>query len=161
MMPVQVYLLLGSNQGDSLQILLQAQQHISRELGPIITASSCYKSAAWGKTDQPDFYNQVLHVETRLSPQQALSTLQTIERELGRIRVTKWGPRLIDIDILLWGDLILKTDHLIIPHPGIASRRFTLMPLAEIAPELIHPVTQKSIRKMLEECPDHLAVTRL
>jgi len=122
--------------------------------------SSLYETAAWGLEDQPDFLNQVLLVETAQKPRELLETLLDIEQELGRIRQQKNGPRTIDLDILLYNDDVIHEPGLQIPHPRMASRRFVLAPLAEIAGELIHPITSKTIRQMLDECTDPLPVNK-
>jgi 2-amino-4-hydroxy-6-hydroxymethyldihydropteridine diphosphokinase len=158
---IEAYLLLGSNLGNRTKHLALARQEISREVGPIITQSSIYKTAAWGKTDQPDFYNQVVVVSTSLIPSQALKSVQKIEHSFGRNRAEKWGARTLDIDILFWEDHILQEEDLIIPHPEIGKRRFTLIPLAEIAPSLVHPVLNMSIGDMLLVCPDNLPVEKI
>jgi len=156
-----VYLLMGSNLGDRERHLQSASREIGRLLGPIITTSSVYKTAAWGNTDQPDFYNQVVILTTERSPTEALQVIQQIERQSGRERKEKWGSRTIDIDILFWGNQIISTPELIIPHPGIPQRRFTLIPLLEIAPDFIHPVLNKSIHELLQDCTDRLSVEKV
>lgn len=156
-----VYILLGTNLGDRLANLIQAKQHISSLIGAIITQSSIYKTSAWGNTDQPDFYNQVIEVDTSLNPEHALDIILGIEHTMGRVRDKKWGPRIIDIDILLWENEILKTSSLTIPHAGLPERKFTLMPLAEVAPDYIHPELLKSISQLLEACTDPLPVEKI
>lgn len=156
-----VYFLLGSNLGDRRENLIRARQEISRSIGPVITTSSIYKTAAWGKTDQPDFYNQIIVVETDFHPLQALAHVQKIEKDMGRDRIEKWGARLIDIDLLFWGDKIINNTSLTIPHPGIPFRRFTLVPLNEINKRLIHPVMQITVAELLEACRDDLSVEKL
>jgi 2-amino-4-hydroxy-6-hydroxymethyldihydropteridine diphosphokinase len=155
-----IFLLLGSNQGQAEENLLKARQLLTERVGNIIRASSVYFTAAWGNTDQPDFFNQVLEISTKFPPEMLLEHVLEIEKDLGRVRKEKWGPRIIDIDILLYHDRIINTPSLSIPHPGIADRRFTLVPLDEIASELIHPVLHKSTRKLLEECKDQSAVKK-
>jgi 2-amino-4-hydroxy-6-hydroxymethyldihydropteridine diphosphokinase len=157
----KTFLLLGTNQGERVLNLEEAKTKISRELGPIITASSIYKTAAWGLVNQPDFYNQVIVVNTVCDPVKTLSILQGIEKQLGRVRVEKWGPRIIDIDILFFNDAILDSPTLKIPHPEIQNRMFTLKPLVEVAENLIHPVFNKSLRQLLEDCIDQLAVEKI
>ena len=153
-----VYLLLGGNLGDRILYLQQARESIDRRVGSITRTSNVYETAAWGKTDQPTFLNQVLEVHTTLSPEEVLQSINAIEHELGRIRQEHWGARVIDIDILFYDDLVQQTQRLTIPHPQLHLRRFTLMPLAEIAPDQVHPVLGKSITQLLESCPDELEV---
>lgn len=156
-----IYILLGSNLGDRKSHLNYARLEISRLAGNIITASSIYKTAAWGKTDQPPFFNQVIEIQSDLSPQELLSTILEIEKKAGRIRDEKWGARILDIDILFFGNVILSTKNLTIPHSQIAARRFTLLPLAEIAEGFIHPQTTQTIKQMLAACSDTLAVEKI
>lgn len=160
-MSVPIYLLLGSNLGDRLENITRARQEISRHVGPIITTSSLYKTAAWGKTEQPDFYNQVLELTTILSPYALLNKILEIEKHVGRVRNERWGPRIMDIDILFYGDMIVSTEYLTIPHPEIQNRKFTLLPLAEIARNLIHPKIKKTIQEILLESDDTLPVEKL
>ena len=140
--------------------LAAARAMIHRRCGSVLEHSSLYETAAWGLEDQPDFLNQVLLVETHLQARALLAELLEIEQQLGRIRQQKNGPRTIDLDILLYNDEVIHEPGLQIPHPRMASRRFVLAPLAEIAGELIHPVFAKSIRQMLAECPDTLPVNK-
>lgn len=156
-----IFILLGSNVGDCQANLLHARQEISRAIGEIITASAVYKTAPWGNTHQPDFYNQVIGIHSTLTPDNVLEGIQEIEKRLGRTREVKWGPRIIDIDILLWGARTMKTPHLTIPHPELPNRRFTLLPLTEIAPHFIHPLEHKTMLALLEACPDLLYVERI
>lgn len=156
-----VFLLLGSNQGNSVGNLAIAREMIGHQAGKILVESSVYKSAAWGKLEQPDFYNQVLEITSALPAETLLEKLLDIELQMGRIRIEKWGPRLIDIDLLFYGDEIWNTVALHLPHPGIPDRKFTLLPLAEIAPGFVHPVLKKTIAILLEECRDPLMVEKL
>jgi 2-amino-4-hydroxy-6-hydroxymethyldihydropteridine diphosphokinase len=156
-----VYLLTGSNIGNSLGYLQQARSGIVSKVGEVVTASSIYKTEPWGKKDQQDFLNQVLEVKTNLSPQDVLHTILAIELEMGRNRIEKWGPRVIDIDLLFYGNLVLNTQRLTIPHPLLHERRFTLLPLAEIAPTFNHPVFNQPINELLRDCPDTSTVDRL
>jgi 2-amino-4-hydroxy-6-hydroxymethyldihydropteridine diphosphokinase len=156
-----IFLLLGSNEGDCLFNLMLARQFISNSAGKIITCSSLYRTAPWGKNDQPEFYNQVVEIESDQTPLQLLDAVLSIEHRLGRKRHEKWGPRIIDIDILFMGSQIITLPELQLPHPGIADRKFTLAPLAEIAEDFIHPVLNKKIKTILMECTDPLPVHRL
>lgn len=153
-----VYLLLGGNLGNRTAYLQQARESIAAQVGSITNSSKLYETAAWGKTDQPAFLNQVLEVQTELTPEQVLQRINLIEHELGRVRQEHWGARVIDIDILFYDSLVLQSQRLTIPHPQLHLRRFTLMPLAELAPHLAHPVLKKSIAELLLECPDKLEV---
>ena len=150
-------MLLGSNLGDRKENLLHAQNSI-RRLGAILATSSLYQTQAWGNTHQPDFLNQVIQISYEKSPQQLLAEVLGLENEMGRQRTEKWGSRIIDIDILFFGQITLAETNLIIPHPEIAKRRFTLLPLVEIASDFIHPLLGKNCKKMLEECADNSVV---
>lgn len=157
----EAFLLTGGNLGNRMDNLQKAIQLIKQHCGPIVLHSSVYETAPWGFTDQPPFLNQALRIETELSPNALLKSLLTIESVLGRKREIKLGPRIIDIDILLFNDLILTSDKLTVPHPAMSKRRFVLMPLAEIASQKIHPVFKKSIQQLLEECEDELSVYKI
>jgi 2-amino-4-hydroxy-6-hydroxymethyldihydropteridine diphosphokinase len=160
-MSTPIYILLGSNLGNRQENLDRARQEISRYIGRIVTTSSVYKTAAWGNTNQPDFYNQVIEIQSLSDPGKLLLDTQFIEQSMGRIREEKWGPRIIDIDILFYGDSILTSEALTIPHPEISNRKFTLLPLAEIAPDFIHPHFKKSVLQMLASCNDDLPVAKV
>ena len=143
-----VYLSLGSNLGDR-EANLEA---VFRELPPQITvmaSSSIYQTEPWGFQDQPDFFNQVIQTETVLSPRELLSYLKKIEKKIGRKPSFLYGPRLMDIDILLYGDQVVHEEELIIPHEKMFERAFVLVPLAEIAPELMHPECDMTISDLL------------
>lgn len=156
-----VFLLLGSNLGDRLVNLLEARQRISRQLGKIVTASEIYQTAAWGDENQPDFYNQALEIEPLRGAHETLLLLLEIEKKMGRVRNERWGSRIIDIDILLWGNDRIELPDLIIPHPHLQERKFVLVPLAEIAPQTLHPILRKNIEQLLIECTDTLSVSRV
>jgi 2-amino-4-hydroxy-6-hydroxymethyldihydropteridine diphosphokinase len=156
-----IYILLGTNVGDRSANLLKAKHLISRSLGSIVTESSVYKTSAWGNTNQPEFYNLVIELATTLTPHQVLTSLLSIEEEMGRVRNEKWGPRIIDLDILFWQDLVINDSNLIVPHPGIPNRKFTLMPLAELIPNYIHPEYKRTIAQMLQACSDALPVEKI
>lgn len=160
-MNTAVFLLLGTNVGDRNKNLAHALHAIDPAVGLIKKTSSVYETAAWGKTEQPPFYNQAIEIETSLPSQKLLDELLTIEQIMGRRRNEKWGERIIDIDILFFGDEIIETGELVIPHPELPNRRFALVPLNEIAPGLIHPKLKKKINALLAVCPDPLDVVKL
>ncbi|MGB3587007.1 MAG: 2-amino-4-hydroxy-6-hydroxymethyldihydropteridine diphosphokinase [Tunicatimonas sp.] len=153
-----IYLLLGSNLGDRSHNLCLAREHIEQQAGGIVRHSSIYETEAWGVLDQPLFYNQVLQIETQLGHEALLNTLLFIEKKIGKIKVGKWRERLIDIDLLYYGNRIVRTFTLTLPHPEIQNRRFTLAPLVELTPNELHPVLHQSHRKLLEITPDKLEV---
>jgi len=155
------FLLLGGNLGDRKSNLEKAALLIEKKIGIITAKSAVYETKPWGKTNQPDFFNQVVVLETEQNPELILKSALTIEQEMGRVRIEKWGARLIDIDLLYVGHQILNSKNLILPHPGIAERRFVLEPLAELAPDFIHPALRKSHHQLLTECKDPLTVNRI
>ena len=157
-----IYLLLGGNVGNRIENLNNALLLIRKLVGKQIKQSSIYVTAAWGNKNQPDFYNQAVCIETRLSASTLLVTLLKIEEKLGRKRDTqKWQERTIDIDILFFNDEIINEQNLKIPHPFLHDRKFVLVPLAEIAAELKHPILNKSISELLENCTDNLNVKKI
>lgn len=157
----KAYLMIGGNLGDRKENLQQAIILIRKSCGPLIKISSLYETAAWGLVDQPSFLNQALEISTSLSAIELLSSILSIEKDMGRTRTEKLGPRLIDIDILFFNDEVHDLPHLKIPHPELQNRRFVLTPLAEITPQLQHPVLKKNIAQLLEECPDNLEVIKV
>lgn len=153
-----IFLLLGTNLGDKAQNLTTAIELIGKYVGTIRRQSSVYQTAAWGKTDQPAFFNQALEVETLLAPIALLQATQLIETKMGRQRKERWGERVIDIDILLFEDIRVGTPALDIPHPELINRRFALVPLNEIAGSHVHPVYGQTISTLLHQCQDKLPV---
>ena len=152
----QTFLSIGSNLGDRFENLRQAQSYIASEIGHIARASSVYVTQAWGVRDQPDFLNQALEVKTELTPEKMLEKIQRIEKQMGRIKTEKWSKRLIDIDILFYNQDIIQTENLTIPHPFLHERNFVLAPLAEIAPDFLHPIFQISILELYQNSKDNL-----
>ncbi|GAA4456271.1 2-amino-4-hydroxy-6-hydroxymethyldihydropteridine diphosphokinase [Nibrella saemangeumensis] len=158
---MDVYLLLGANLGERSATVMKARELIHLLIGPVTRVSALYETAPWGVTDQPSFLNQVLVTETDMSPQRVLDQIQTIEQNLGRIRYDKWGARVIDIDILYYSQYVFQSDRLAIPHPYLHQRRFTLVPLCEIAPDFVHPLLAKTNLTLLAECKDQGQVVKL
>jgi 2-amino-4-hydroxy-6-hydroxymethyldihydropteridine diphosphokinase len=156
-----VFLLLGSNLGNRHLFLAQAIQHIENDIAPVVKTSSVFETQSWGKTDAPDYLNQVIMLQTDLSAQVILQKILGIENILGRRRDEKWGSRTIDIDILFYDDVIINEPGLHVPHPELHNRRFTLDPLVEIAPGLVHPVFDKNILQLKSELKDNLIVKKL
>jgi len=157
----KAYLLTGGNMGDRKDQLAKARKLLTEQCGDITKYSSLYETAAWGNTDQPAFLNQALQLETTMTARQLMRQILKIEKQIGRIRKEKYGPRIIDIDILLFNIEVHNNSLLQLPHPEMQNRRFALLPLAEIAPKEIHPVLKKTIAQLLEECPDELTVKKI
>lgn len=158
---IDVFLLLGSNLGNRKGYLQKAVDLIETELGVVMQKSSIYETEAWGKTDEPNYLNQVVKIDTELSARQVLEKVLQIETRMGRVREEKWGSRIIDIDILFYGQDIINEPGLIVPHPELHNRKFTLGPLNEIAPDLQHPVLKKSIFQLKSKLKDNLIVKKL
>jgi 2-amino-4-hydroxy-6-hydroxymethyldihydropteridine diphosphokinase len=156
----KTYLLLGSNMGNNKAQLSNAIVQIEKKIGSVTRQSSLYATDAWGNTKQPDFLNQVIIVETGLSAIQTMETILSIEKKMGRLRTVKNAPRIIDIDILFFNNEIIDQEHLSVPHPQIQNRRFVLVPLNQLSPNLRHPVLKKSVHQLLIHCPDKLNVKK-
>jgi 2-amino-4-hydroxy-6-hydroxymethyldihydropteridine diphosphokinase len=151
----KVFLCLGSNLGDRAENLKQAELRIAEYIGSIVSVSSVYETEPWGFESENMFLNKVLCLETDLFPSGLLGRILMIESQLGRVRCeTQYKSRNIDIDILLYNNDIVKEQALEIPHPRMHERRFALVPIVEIAPDLIHPVLKKTMRKLLKSCSD-------
>jgi 2-amino-4-hydroxy-6-hydroxymethyldihydropteridine diphosphokinase len=157
----RIYLSLGSNEGDRIEWLNLCLQMLAKRCGNIIATSGIYETAAWGLPDQPDFLNMAVCLETTLNAIETLSEIRFIEETLKRQRTIKWGQRTLDIDILFFNDEMINTPELHIPHPHLQDRRFVLVPLNDIAADLVHPVLKKTIAQLLTECPDPLPVNKL
>lgn len=155
------YLLIGGNLGNTKQNLEKACALINNQCGTVSQLSSLYKTAAWGNIEQPDFLNRALEIKTLLNAKQLIRRILKIEKQMGRIRKEKYGPRIIDIDILLYNEDKYEMPFLKVPHPELHNRRFALAPLAEIAPAVVHPELKKNIGELLSICPDESAVERM
>ncbi len=153
-----VYLLLGSNIGSRSANLHRARQLIGQRVGPIRRQSALYETEPWGVADQPLYLNQAVAVATTLEPRPLLHTLKAIEGEMGRAQTPRWHARLIDIDILLFGQLVCAENGLQIPHPGLPQRNFALVPLMEIAAQIVHPVEGRTIEALYQASRDPLEV---
>jgi 2-amino-4-hydroxy-6-hydroxymethyldihydropteridine diphosphokinase len=154
-MPHTAYIGIGSNIESPAENCLQAIERLSTHSDlTLVTRSSLYQSEPFGITDQDWFVNCVAQITTSLTPEKLLRACLSIEQAMGRTRTEKWGPRIIDLDILFYDDLILKQEGLEIPHPGIAERSFVLAPMNEIEPGFIHPKLKKNIEALLAEIPN-------
>ncbi|MES2268881.1 MAG: 2-amino-4-hydroxy-6-hydroxymethyldihydropteridine diphosphokinase [Bacteroidota bacterium] len=158
---INVFLLLGSNLGNRNLYLQQAIERIGQEVGDMQKTSPVYETQSWGKTDLPDYLNQVVMLRTGLPAQKILEKVLAIEIELGRQRKEKWGSRTIDIDILFYGSEVINDVNLTVPHTEMHKRRFTLEPLVMIAPNFVHPVLNKTILELNNNLNDDLVVKRV
>jgi len=156
------YIGIGSNLESPAKNCLKAVEHLNAHPAlTLVARSSLYQSEPFGITDQDWFVNAVVQLTTSLSPEKLLEVCLSIELKMGRTRAEKWGPRVVDLDILFYDDLILKQDGLEIPHPGIAERSFVLAPMNEIAPDFVHPGLKKNIKALLREIPNPQQVNRV
>lgn len=149
-----IYLGLSTNQGQRHKNLEKAEELLRQNQVQIVQKSNIYETEPWGLKDQAWFLNQCLEAQTELSPEELIQVIQKIEEQMGRLKQEKWGPRLIDIDILYYNNLVLKTEELKIPHPHLKERNFVLTPLTEIASDFIDPVDKQSIQVLQFNCPD-------
>ena len=156
-----IFLLLGSNLGNRTLILENARKEIGGQIGKIVNASLVYQTEPWGISDQPSFFNQVLNVNSGYTPERILKIIQEIENRIGKVKLGKWRERLIDIDLLYFHQHIINEEKLVVPHPEIQNRRFTLVPMCELDSQFLHPVFGKTQKQLLEECNDQLSVTPL
>ena len=154
-----VFLGLGSNIGDRSEYLRRAAALLSETCGTLRRSSGVYETEPWGKKRQGEFLNQVVELTTRYKPRELLDQCRHIEHTLLRRRLIRWGPRTIDIDILLYGEAMIREDGLTIPHAALPFRRFVLVPLAELVPDLIVPGLNRSVHDLLQDCPDTGRVT--
>ena len=147
--------------GQRQEQLAYAARLIEERCGTIIDRSSIYETAAWGKTDQNNFLNQALVVETTINARDLLNEILYIENLMGRDRIEKYGPRIIDIDIIFFNHQVIRENGLVVPHPEMARRRFVLEPLNQVIPAYIHPIYYKTVSELLNECDDALPVKKI
>ncbi|MBQ8417751.1 MAG: 2-amino-4-hydroxy-6-hydroxymethyldihydropteridine diphosphokinase [Phascolarctobacterium sp.] len=146
-----VYIALGSNLGDREENLRTALKHLEAKGVRVVKVSTFIETEPYGVTDQPGFVNAVCQVATELPPLELLRLLLSIEQEMGRVRLRRWGERNIDLDLLLYEDTVLESEELTLPHPDMHNRDFVLLPLAELAPEVVHPLLGKNIFSLKNE----------
>ena len=155
---MNIIILLGSNLGDRLANLKQAIASIA-SFSSILQHSNIYQTAAWGNTDQADFLNQAIEIQTHQSAENLMQALLAIESQMGRVRLQKWEPRIIDLDIIFYESAIHNSDFIQIPHPEMQKRAFVLKPLLDIIPNFEHPILKQTITQLWEKCPDQLEVS--
>jgi 2-amino-4-hydroxy-6-hydroxymethyldihydropteridine diphosphokinase len=158
---INVFLSIGSNMGNRKEYLLTAQALIDRHIGKIAKKSHLYETQPWGKKDQDAFLNMMVMANTTLDPRGLLEAITQIERELGRERQERWGPRVADIDIIFYGKRVIRDKGLEIPHPEMHNRAFVLVPMLEIAPEFEHPILGKNMDDLFAACTDLSEVVML
>ena len=146
--------------GNRLENLEKARNLIEKECGSVADMSSIYETEAWGNSEQPAFLNQALVLKTDLSVTDLMNSLLIVEKKLGRIRKEKYGPRIIDLDIIFFSNDIYTDSVVTVPHPELQNRRFVLVPLEEIAENLVHPILKKTIQELLASCTDALIVKK-
>lgn len=156
-----VYLSIGTNMGNRMANLELVHSLISRKIGIVSKESNIYETEPWGVEGQENYYNQVLCVKTALNPASLLHKCQVLEQKMGRVRALKWEPRIMDIDILFFDNLVIQEKDLKIPHPLLQERNFVLKPLCEIAREWMHPVLNKTAQELLEICGDETSAVLL
>ena len=157
----QAYISLGGNVGNTQEIFQKALEEIYQHIGKITKKSSLYQTAAWGNTQQNDFINQVICINTLSSAHDLLDSLLTIEIKLDRVREEIWGPRTLDLDILYFNQEIIESPTLIVPHQRIKERKFILIPMNEIASDHVDPLSNQPVAQLLANCIDELAVTKI
>jgi len=153
----KVFIALGSNIGDKKNFIEKAIRHLSEKIYHIKQAP-IYTSRAVGFTDQPDFYNTVISGYTDLSPEELLLFIKETEKNIGRVKRFRWGPREIDIDILFYGNHVIEKKELVIPHPRLHERDFVLQPLVYLQPDLIHPLLKKTVTELLNNLKDRSVI---
>jgi len=158
---INVYLSLGSNMGNRKANLHQAIVLLEKEVGQMVKSSHLYETAPWGNADQDPFLNQAIMMNTTLEPRDLLTAIGRVERAMGRERKEKWGPRIIDVDILFYGKRVVRDKGLEIPHPDLHKRGFVLIPMMEIAPNFEHPILKKQIDELYMSCEDPSEVVML
>ena len=156
----RAFLLTGSNMGDREARLDEAAVLINQQCGQIVKSSSLYETAAWGLKDQPAFLNQAHEIETSHNARQLMRKILKVEKQMGRVRKEKYGPRIIDVDILFFNDEIHEYPLLRLPHPELQNRRFALVPMAELDRDHRHPQLDKTVSELLEMCTDMLPVLK-
>ncbi|MBK8490978.1 MAG: 2-amino-4-hydroxy-6-hydroxymethyldihydropteridine diphosphokinase [Saprospirales bacterium] len=157
----QALLHLGSNMGNRMENLKEACRQLEQKAGRILQKSKVYETQPWGKPDQPDFLNMAVRLDTKSNPEALLRTIHLIEAEMGRVREEKWEPRIMDIDIALFADLVIQTPELTIPHPEMHLRNFVLVPLLDIAADWVHPILKESLEDLYWSNEDPLDVIML